>query len=311
MKKVAILLSSFNGEKYILDQINSIYHQQFNGYIHLFIRDDGSNDNTVKVIKQLDYFDSFITLIQGANIGGVKSFFELLHVAYQDQKQYDYFAFSDQDDVWDKDKIASAVDLLKKENDTIPILYGCSSRAVDQYLNLLSINIPNDKKITFFNTIIQNTIAGHTQVFNRKLAKIVMTGIEPENIYIHDSYVLNVAIICGKFIFDPNPHVSYRQHAGNQLGNTNGKGNIDWLIKRMHRINKGENKLYAKQIELIYKRFNCYMPADQKKELESFLQSRNNVLSRILYVLHTRFYRQRRFETLLFKLFYVIGGYNT
>ena len=98
-KKVAVLLSTYNGEKYVGAQIHSILTQNYKN-IEIVVRDDGSKDKTVEIIKEYMQKYSNIVLHQGENLGFIKSFFELLK--YEDA---DYYAFADQDDIWLPNKI--------------------------------------------------------------------------------------------------------------------------------------------------------------------------------------------------------------
>ena len=106
--KIAVLMSSYNGEKYIEEQIESIIEQE-NVVVDLFIRDDGSTDKTKEIITRFQSENIHINL--DYNIGVVKSFFELIKTA----DGYDYYALCDQDDVWDKDKLYVAIKHIKEK----------------------------------------------------------------------------------------------------------------------------------------------------------------------------------------------------
>ena len=108
---VGVVLSSYNGEKYIIKQIDSILNQTYRN-IHLFIRDDGSSDNTAALIRSFEN-DERITCIYGENRGVIKSFYEATKVA---SRSSEYIAFSDQDDYWLPNKIERAVNLLEAES---------------------------------------------------------------------------------------------------------------------------------------------------------------------------------------------------
>ena len=110
MKKIAVLMSTYNGEKYIEQQIKSILAQE-NVDVTLYIRDDGSFDNTVYCIKKFQ--DKNINIIIGDNKGPCNSFLELVNLV---DDTYDYYAFSDQDDVWLPQKLKKSIDLIEKIN---------------------------------------------------------------------------------------------------------------------------------------------------------------------------------------------------
>lgn len=302
--KIAVLMSSYNGERYIGRQIKSILAQKLHGELTLFIRDDGSKDGTVEIIKKYCDTDNRIRLIEGKNIGSVASFFEVLKAA----QGYDYYAFSDQDDEWDSDKLEIAVKRLEKEDGTIPLLYGSTTRVVDGQGNFIRISQKEERPITFYNAIIQNFMAGNTQVFNENLAKYLREQLDYRSIYVHDSFVLNTAIICGKVIFDNEPHMNYRQHENNQIGVKEGR--LHWLSNHISRLRKGEQEQYAKQIYYITKKYFKMMNPEEQWEMRRFFGLQKTWIKRLKYILSSKLYRQKMDETLLFKILYLLCKYN-
>ena len=102
-KKVAVVLSTYNGEKYVKEQLDSILKQTYKN-VEIIVRDDGSKDSTVEIIKEYQEKHKNIKLVVGENLGFIKSFFELLKIA-----EADYYSYADQDDIWVKNKIELAV----------------------------------------------------------------------------------------------------------------------------------------------------------------------------------------------------------
>lgn len=307
-KKIAVLLASYNGEKFITQQIDSILNQDVNNPIQLFIRDDGSTDNTVSIITEMAKNDGRITLIQSKNIGSVASFFALLKMAHDLPDEYEYFSLSDQDDVWDLDKLRIAVDAVKSKDPQIPVLYGSSTRPVNQDLEPIVFKRKALKPFDLYNTIIQIRIPGHTHVMNRSLLNLVYNA-DPSRIFGHDAFLVNAAKICGCLIFDKTPHASYRQHSGNQLG-TSRNGRIRWIENRLSRVRRGGGAQYARQIEYIMECFGDKMTSEQHDEIKDFIDSRSFFLKRLRYISRTKLYRQDSFDTFAFRLMYLFGGYN-
>ena len=132
MKTVCVLMSTYNGEKYIVEQIDSILQQE-NVNVNLLIRDDGSKDKTVEIIKQY-LIDKRVSFVSGDNIGYKKSFLWLM----DNSPNSDYYAFADQDDVWKKDKLFAAVTKLENEDIAEPKLYTSALTRVDENLNYIS-----------------------------------------------------------------------------------------------------------------------------------------------------------------------------
>lgn len=214
MYKVQVLLSSYNGEKYIEEQIDSILKQE-EVEISLLVRDDGSTDKTIEILKRLSA-DKRITYYQGENIKPARSFMDLVNKS----GEFDYFAFADQDDVWDSKKIISAINKLKEnedENKNKPLLYMSALEIVDENLNTIETK-KVDGNFTFEGAIIKNFATGCTQVFNKKLRDIIKS-YTPNYIIMHDSWITRVCYaVGGNVIIDDNTYIKYRQHSGNVLG---------------------------------------------------------------------------------------------
>ena len=142
MKKVLVLLSTYNGEKYVETQVNSVLKQK-NVDVDIFIRDDGSKDNTVAVIEKLN--DSRISIFKEENKGATNSFFELIKKA---PLEYDYYALCDQDDYWEEDKLYAATVKLDNVDQTKPALYYSGQKLTDKNLqNISEHNIDSKRSL--------------------------------------------------------------------------------------------------------------------------------------------------------------------
>ena len=211
MNKVQVLLSTYNGEKYIKEQIESILNQE-EVEISLLIRDDGSLDKTVEIVKELESKNSNITFYQGENLKPARSFMDLLNKS----GEYDYYAFSDQDDVWDSRKLIFAINMLKSKEDK-PSLYMSALNVVDENLNLIETK-KVDGNYSFEGEMIKNFATGCTMVLNKNLRDII-NNYKPNYIIMHDSWITRVCYaIGGNVIIDDNSYIKYRQHTSNVLG---------------------------------------------------------------------------------------------
>ena len=305
-KRVVVLISTYNGEKYIGEQIASILEQKTKHHIDILIRDDGSNDRTVSIVASfVDKYQN-ISFFQGENIGVVSSYFELLKKA----EDYDYYSFCDQDDYWLPEKIDTAVKTLEAVKEDIPLLYASPSFVTDGDLNKTGkITQIERKKIDFYNTAIQNFCPGHNQVVNHRLAEILRSvEIDPSQVYSQDLWVTNVAAVTGKIIFDNKPHTLYRMHHDNKLGF--GEGNADWIKQRISRAESHEGAKFSRQLKYFYSVFSDRLTDEQKEEVQKFLSSQKSFSNRAGYIGKTKFWRQREKENTLFKLLYLFGGYN-
>ena len=129
-RRILVLVSTYNGERYLSQQLDSILNQK-GVNVSVLVRDDGSSDNTIRILEDYEKRNQNLHYYQGTNVGPIMSFFDLLNQA----KGYEYYAFCDQDDVWDDDKLSSAILLLDKEPDSLPVLYCSNLKVVDENLN--------------------------------------------------------------------------------------------------------------------------------------------------------------------------------
>lgn len=205
--KIAVLLSTYNGEKYLNDLLNSIYHQKCDFDITVCIRDDGSNDGTLHIIEN---WKTKLNIIEsgGKNLGPRDSFRELLDTA----PVCDYYAFCDQDDIWHSDKLATAVLQLEKERKNMPRLYYCNTTLVDQSGKLIKKSrdtvVP---LLEYENLIVENPALGCEMVFNNELRE-AMKKVTFEYYYMHDVVAIELASLLGEIIYDKSPKMDYRQH---------------------------------------------------------------------------------------------------
>lgn len=311
MKKksnIVVLLSTYNGEEFIERQLQSIFKQDIQEGFDLIIRDDGSKDNTVSILEEVARKNSNVLLIKGNNRGVVGSFLDLLEKAFE--MEYDYYCFSDQDDFWMPDKISSAILALESFDNNLPLFYGNRSKIVDEELNDLGYMTQEKKReLSLYNTAIQNICPGHGQVINRHLAESVLkeTKID-EKLYSQDLWIINVAALFGNVIFDDTPHTLYVMHQKNELGF--GKSRLDWVVQHIKRMRNNEVKKMAEQLVYFNECYDKYLDLDYKNEIFSFVDSQRWFGSRVRYILKSKLYRQKSFETIFFKIMYIFGKYN-
>lgn len=216
--KVCVVMSTYNGEKYLKEQVDSIMGQKDVNVI-LYVRDDGSSDSTVSLLKGLN---SGIIVKEGKNCGAKTSFLKALSEA----PEAEYYAFSDQDDVWDEDKLITAIQQIQEEELRTPgrcVLYCGCTRLVDENLNVIAT------KNTSMNTTVNGFLkgqtrkpAGCTMVFNKTLRDEIAKYM-PTVFPMHDAWIYNVCLaIEGSIIYDPYPHINYRQHGNNAVGGERG-----------------------------------------------------------------------------------------
>lgn len=299
-KKVQILLSTYNGEQYLREQLNSLLSLDNLEIIKVLIRDDGSQDGTIKILEEFEKNYGF-EVIQGKNIGLNNSFFELYRLA---DRKCEYFATCDQDDVWLKDKITRAISAMGKYSKEQPLLYATTSLVADYELNPIGLTAIPRKKLGFYNAMTQNLLPGHTQVFNRCVLDILK---KPKLLSIYDWWIYLLVAAMGTVIFEKEPSVVYRQHGNNVVGCE--KNKIKLLIARCRRCLRNDNEI-GKQLKGFYTSYQKEIPDVYRKELKRFLEYQSSLKKRFIYIFTSKIYRQTIMETLVFKCLYLLGKYN-
>lgn len=214
LKSVDVLLATYNGEKYVQQQIFSILNQDYHGRVRLLIRDDGSTDDTLAVISKIE--DERVVLIRDhlGGLGPANNFKELMK-----RVKADYILFSDQDDVWMSDKISKLVSYAEEKFTDAPSLLYCNSHVVDENLNKIGMTTYSSPmrcisidSLFFLNGGVQ----GCAMLFNRKLNDVSLSY--DGYWFMHDQVVSFVAACFGSVYCLDEKLQLYRQHGNNVLG---------------------------------------------------------------------------------------------
>lgn len=241
MYTVNVLLSTYNGEKYIKELIDSVLTQKDVNVI-LSIRDDGSTDHTIHIIKS--YHDKRIRLFRGKNLKPAKSFLKLL----RESEEADYYAYCDQDDVWYENKLSYAIQKLKASGEK-PALFMSTYDVVDEKLNFMyRRDMEFQRPLRLETTILFRSPSGCVMVFNRQLRDVIKRSA-PKHVRMHDFWTLLVALgIKADIITQDISLLKYRIHDDNNVGLEKN------YIKRMKRLidsmvnHKNERMLQAKEL---------------------------------------------------------------
>ncbi len=210
---VCVVMSTFNGEKYVSEQLDSILLQK-DVILNIYIRDDGSTDKTKEILKKYANNNDNIFLEEGKNLGLNRSFWKATQNAIV-KFDADYYAFADQDDVWEDNKISIGIKKLLNYSD-IPSLYYSNLLLCNQQLN--SIGYMYDKgivKSTYKQALAQIFCWGCTCVFNKKAAELYTKKYYD---YSHDCWLFFLCMFCGMTVYDDNSFIKYRRH-GSNFGN--------------------------------------------------------------------------------------------
>lgn len=214
--KVNILMSTYNGQQFLAEQIRSIQDQSYTDWT-LFIRDDGSSDNTKEILKDFERQDSRIHLIdsdKSDNLGVIKSFHKLVN-----HDRADYYFFSDQDDVWLPNKLELSLKEAQNYPADLPLMVYMDLKVVNQDLEIMTESMVKSQSHHANTELVQelteNTVTGGVAMINHALAEMWQ---ETDDILMHDWYLALLASAFGNLVFIDQPGELYRQHSDNVLG---------------------------------------------------------------------------------------------
>ncbi len=214
--KVNILMSTYNGQQFLAEQIRSIQEQSYTDWT-LFIRDDGSSDNTKEILKDFERQDSRIHLIdsdKSDNLGVIKSFHKLVN-----HDRADYYFFSDQDDVWLPNKLELSLKEAQNYLADLPLMVYMDLKVVNQDLEIMTESMVKSQSHHANTELVQelteNTVTGGVAMINHALAEMWQ---ETDDILMHDWYLALLASAFGNLVFIDQPGELYRQHSDNVLG---------------------------------------------------------------------------------------------
>lgn len=298
---VAICMATYNGSKYLKEQIESIIGQSYKEWI-LFVRDDGSRDDTVSILKRYcSYYPEKIIMIEDKSIKGGSSKKNFAAILDFVSKNYDfnYFMFSDQDDVWLPEKIQICLERIRQceQNGNEPILIHSDLKVVDERLNILgesfiSYRALDVEKKDLNHLLVQNNVTGCTMFWNKALnSKILLTD---DNIAMHDWWIALVAATFGQIVFESQPTILYRQHSDNVVGATK-VNSIGFILNRLMGNNhvKKTLRMSFEQAEDFEKKYHNELSDEKKKILNDFIHIRNcTKVKRIILAVQGHYLKQ-------------------
>lgn len=222
---VAIFLSTYNGSQFIREQLDSLLQQTHQNF-KVYIRDDGSTDDTLHIIERYiqkapDKFE--LQLDEKGNLEPSASFSALMESFLASAYSADYFMFCDQDDVWSSEKISCSLAAIEQcsENITQPVLVHTELEVVDDTLQTIAPSLSQYQGLRpgcqrFGRSLINSSVTGCTMLFNKALLE--RSAPIPQDAVMHDWWVAVVAQTFGRVIYLDQPLIKYRQHGKNTLG---------------------------------------------------------------------------------------------
>ncbi|BCN32043.1 glycosyltransferase family 2 protein [Anaeromicropila herbilytica] len=270
MSTIGIIMATYNGEKYLTEQIESILSNTYTNW-KLSIYDDGSTDSTLSIIA--DYEKRYPDKIKGyqnpKNLGVKLNFLHALKNSNED-----YVMCCDQDDVWLPEKIQLTYQKmleLEKKYPNKPNTVYTDAKIVDENLNVMQSSFYKTsnldvRKVDLPHLLMENKLLGCTIMVNKE----VITKLEiPQNLRMHDWWIGLLSACFGNIAFLKQPTILYRQHAANVIG---GQGKLAYLTNRISSLNKQKNviKDTEEQAEQFYKLYKNSLSENQRNMIKQF-----------------------------------------
>lgn len=264
-------MATYQGEPFLEAQLASIANQTHRNWT-LTISDDGSTDATLQICANfaLAHADK-VQILQGPRSGATANFFHLVNSVRA--AEADFYAFSDQDDIWSPPKLTSALNAIHhlKAAPNQPLLYCGRTRIVDQHLNPVGYSPTPRRPLGFGNAVVQNVVNGNTMLFNFSLLHL-LRQINPKHAVLHDWTAYLATTGCGgQICFDATPQILYRQHAQNVVGSQN---RLRDKFTRLRRIFKGCYRTWGDQTEATMEDLLPYMSESARHQLHTFKRMR-------------------------------------
>ncbi len=287
--KVAILLCTYHGQHFLSEQLDSFAVQSHDNW-EVWASDDGSQDDTQAILKayQQKWPNGRLSIHFGPEEGFVANFLSLTCKAGIDA---DYYAYSDQDDVWESDHLARALDYLKTVPSEIPAIYSSRTTYISKDGTFQGFSTLFTKQPSFPNALVQSIAGANTMVFNRA-ARLLLAKTPPKlSVVSHDWWAYMLVSGCGGRVFyDPSPGVRYRQHDSNTVGQ-----NVTILAKivRVKALLVGRFKSWnCINLNALYE-MTPYLTEENRRILALFIKARSgSTFSRICNLYRSGVYRQ-------------------
>lgn len=285
---VAVLLCTHYGSRFLAEQLDSISHQEHSNFC-IWASDDGSDDNTHQILEQYQsqWEAERFSIHSGPQEGFAANFLSL--TCYPDIEA-DYFAYADQDDIWEADKLSRAIAKLENVPIDTPALYCSRTRLINEYGRGTGFSPLFNKPPSFANALIQNIGGGNTMVMNKAAREILRIAGE-RTVVGHDWWAyLIISGAGGTVIYDSYPTVQYRQHDNNLVG-----ANTSWYARllRIRLLFKGRFRTWNSINTQALQQNRKLLTPENQRILDDFCTARDRwLIPRILGIWKTGIYRQ-------------------
>lgn len=298
--RVEVLLSTYNGARWLTEQLDSLLSQTHQD-VRVTVRDDGSDDQTRVLLARRAEAEPRLRWSAGHNLGAAQSFLALLRAA---GTGVDAVTFCDQDDVWEPDHLERALAALAAAEPG-PALWCSDVLVCDEELRPLRRHDVVRRGPSFTNALVENVATGCTIVLNRAAIDL-LSQARPRNPVMHDAWCYLVVAALGQVIYDPRPSVRYRLHGSNTMGLSTGA--VATRAARVRRAWRGPHLgAWSRQAEDLRREYGDRLPPQVAGELDAFLAGRDRLLPRLRYAVTGGAHRQRPVGTVAMRLLHVVG----
>lgn len=288
LPRVLVLMAVYNGSEFLEEQFTSIQSQKVVN-VEVWVNNDGSDDTSEVIIQKWSSL-GLVTRVTSTNrVGHVLSFKKLIE-SVDEELPFDYFAFSDQDDIWDVDKLATSINSSSK---ITPWLACGNRRLTDKYKgNFIQAADMKPVKLSFENALIQNMVYLHTVVLNRAGFQLVQKSVDAPIVYL-DAWLYLIFINFGDIFFNSQPLLTYRIHPNNTIG----------LGSKLPYQKYGNFKTYIQQSYFFCNLYSSKLPPNGLKTSNQFQSMlRLNPSKKLISVFKSKFHRQGEVQTWFSKL---------
>ena len=297
-ERVRVLLSTHNGAGFLSEQVESVLSQR-DVQVELCIRDDGSTDATLTLLREFCAADSRVSYTAGKCLGPAQSYLKMLSETPDD---IEYVALCDQDDVWIDGKLARAAAWLSPLQG--PAMYCSAVEVVDHSLRPVGIHRTCRRRPALENALVQNIATGSTIVVNRPALRLFRTV--PAWTVMHDWWIYAVIAAAGTVLYDPSTWVLYRQHGTSSIGLASSQGQ-QWM-RRLHRqLATGKERVCTRQARELLEILGPEIAPAALFTLSRFVRAQTSVVGRVRYALTGPAFRQRRIDSVIFRALCVFG----
>ena len=305
LPRVAVLLSTYNGERFLGAQLDSLAAQT-DVVCEVFVRDDGSTDATLALLSRYaDRWPQLARPLTGANLGPAFSFLACLACAPTD---FDHYAFCDQDDVWLPEKLFRSAETLARVPPDEPALYCSQVTCVDESLKPMGEPFA-DSDGRFEHVLFQNIAYGVTTVMNRAARDLIVSQRPQGGVIMHDWWCALVVAAFGTVVYDPQPSVLYRQHAGNVIGARADR--LQEVLRQLRVLWRDPSNYWPihAQARELQRCFGERLTEPRQRMLGDLVASKATVLRRLWFGLTGEVVRAGRFGWITARVLIMLGLY--